>query len=219
MPTLIHQDKFDTGGTWNLTEGSPTIGSSPATPIGGNSVELNPAAAAESIRYNVFDNTQSRVVVGLWVRFSAFSSSGESRFIGVWGGTGTTFGLMRILPSGSTGLIGDGTPTIPNAYRSGADLSLDTWYWMQMMFDKTADPWELRGNIEGFSVWNTTATATAGTFPSTAYVKIGTDLTTNTYTMYVGYLKIGTAASDDDWWEEPSGDIGKRVEALSWLGS
>lgn len=201
MPTLIEEDKFETGGTWDSTEGTPTIVSTPVPQSATRSVHLNPSGAAESIRYNSFNGTQSRVVVGMWLRVVSPSGSGEARLMGIWCGAGTTFALQKLLVSADMAVSMDGTPSVGSQYK-GSAIATDTWYWSQIMVDISANPWEVRGKIDG-AEWSGTGAAAGSTIPSSGYVKIGTDLT-NTYTVYVGHLKIGTASSDSDWWPEPA---------------
>lgn len=211
MPTLIFEDEFGTFGTWNGKSGSPTILTSPAPASGWRTLELN--ALNEFVFWNIPDNGYTRVVFGVWLRFPAFPSVTGTRVFKI--DYGLTEGWMRITASGEPIIRADGTPTMSDA-NSGLNLSLNTWYWTQLMADVSANPWELRFKL-GSTVIQTTGAAAASNLNNGNFLLGNTS--GESLTFYYANPMMGVAADDDDWWGQPFGFVPRELmtgRATSW---
>lgn len=197
MPTLVFEEKFEGAGTWTGSAGSPTIVSSIQPPSGGKSLQCN--AIGEYVYWDIPDNGYTRVVLGVWVQWDTFPAASITRAFKIDGDT--TEGWCRISSSGEPNIIGDGSPSMSSTFL-GSNLSTDTWYWCQIMFDKSANPWELRAKINS-TVISTTGAAAASNM-NTGNWLLGNTAGGEALTVYYGHAKMGSAASDDDWWDTPT---------------
>jgi hypothetical protein len=207
MPTLILEDQFTTGGTWTASAGTPVIGSSPAPPDGGNSLECN--AAGDYVYWDIPNSGYTRCVWGVWVYFDTFPATTTTHCFKL--DSGPSEGWLSTEASGQ--LVGNssGTPTIAGFTVAGA-VAIDTWHWLQIMYDVSANPWEMRLNVNG-TVGSGTGAAAASNLNPGIFL-LGNTAGGNAYTVYFGHPKAGVAADDNDWWAVPS-----AVETQSYYAS
>lgn len=199
MPTLIAEDTFETGGTWNGSAGSPTIVTTPVPVSSTRSLECN--AIGEYVYWNIPDSGYTRCVFGVWVRWDTFPTSTTTRVFKI--DSGPCEGWMRQDNSGNANIIGDGTPGIGVTYL-GQNLVVDTWYWCQIMFDVSANPWEIRGKVDNYTVISNTGAATATNLNPGNFL-LGNTSGGEALTVYYSHAKMGVATDDNDWWTAPTG--------------
>lgn len=196
MPSLIGQDLLNSGGTWTSSSGTPTIVSAPAPPSALNSLLCD--ANNDRVTWQIADVGYTRLVLACWINFASFPGS-VTRVFKI--DAGLSEGWVAQQASGQPSVSSDGTPTITRVF-SGVDYQLNTWYWTQVMYDVSANPWEVRLNANGTVVANTGAAAAsnldAGNFT------IGNTGIGDTITVYYGHIMMGVAADDNDWFAQPS---------------
>lgn len=195
MPTEIFEDQFGTFGTWNGKSQSPTLLTTPAPATGWRTLEIS--ALNEFVFWNIPDNGYTRVVFGVWLRFPAFPSATGTRVFKI--DADTTECWMRITSSGEPIIRADGTPTMSDA-NSGINLSLNTWYWTQLMVDVSANPWQFQFK-RGSTVVQTTGAAAASNMNNGNFLLGNTS--GESLTFYYAHPIMGVAADDNDWWGEP----------------
>ena len=196
---------------WTSSSGTPSRVSSPLHGYETKSLEINPSAASEYVYYAAFGGSPTRVVAGFWVRQPSFAADIKLAKID----TGTGEAWIKITSGGELYIVGEGTPSMSSAL-SGYNLTVDTWEWVEMMVDKSANPWEYRLRVNG-SVASTTGAAAASNCGSD-FVLLGTTAT-ETYTAYYSYLNYGTATTDDSWLGEQSGPpVASGVSRMMLLG-
>lgn len=210
MPTLILEDKFADLANWT-TNGSPTVVSSPAPPSGGNALEIN--VLDEYVQWPIPDTGITRLVLGLWWQAGSWPVSATR----AWKiDAGPTEGWVRLRPNGETQIQSDGTPSIAGFFSTEV-MDIGTWRWVQLMYDVSANPWELRyRNSTGTVVSGTGAAAASNLNPGT--VTLGeTGGVGSATTQYFAHVKVGTAATDDDWWDMPTQVLG-HIGSISGVG-
>lgn len=196
MPTLITEDTFESGGTWDGSAGTPVIVSSPVPQSSTRALQLN--AIGEYVYWNIPDSGYVRCVLGAWIRFPSFPATNDTHVFKL--DFGPTEGWMVVNTSGQPYIRADGTPTMGSQYHS-ADLVADNWYWTQLMADVSANPWELKLNIGG-TVTTTTGAAAASNLNPGIFL-LGNTTGGDAITVYHGHAKMGVASDDNDWFAEP----------------
>lgn len=191
MATILVTDDFSAQ-NWSVSGGTPTRVSSPLHAYDPMSLQINPSGAAEYAQYAPFGSTPTRVVAGWWWRIEG--TPGSTQVVGAID-MGSCQGLLAIKNTGQMFIRADGTPTISEV-ATGFSPSLSTWYWLEFMVDKSANPWEIRSNLNGTVSSGTGAQAASNC--GSDYVVLGSELS-STYTAYYAYLNYGTAANDSDW--------------------
>lgn len=208
MPTLISEDKFETGGTWDTSAGTPTIVTTPVPVSSTRALECN--AIGDYVFWNIPNSGYTRCVMGAWVYLVAAPPSLVTRIMKV--DSGPSEGWLKFgTPLARPEIASDGTPTI-GPVTFATDYPTATWQWCQVMYDVSANPWEIRGKIAADPVVSNTGAAAASTLDPGIFL-LGNTAGGNTLTVYFGHIKMGVAADDDDWWPEPSSG-----SSLSLLG-
>lgn len=215
MPTLIFEDKFDTGGTWDVSAGTPTIGTSPAPPSAANSLQLN--AIGEYVYWNIPDSGYTRCVLGVWVYVNAIGTVDTKLFKIDAGPSEGFFHLHPTSPTWEYMIQGFGVPTMVAANGGiPSATAIQTWVWCQVMFDVSANPWQLQGNAHS-TVASTTGAATATNLNPGVFL-LGNTVGGDTLTVYYGHVKAGVAVDDNDWWSEPTATLSGNTSMLSFIG-
>jgi len=97
-------------------------------------------------------------------------------------------------------------------------MTIGIWRWVQLMYDVSANPWEMRYKPESQAVVANTGAASASNL-NPGLVALGeTGGVGEATTQYFGHVKIGIAANDDDWWDTPSGaqPSARWLSAVGW---
>lgn len=210
MPTLIFQDQFTTGGTWNTSNGTPVIVSSPVPPDGGKALECN--AIGDYVFWNIPDSGYTRCVWGCWWQCTSFGIATHSFKID----SGTSEGWLSLNDtSGEFFIIATGTPAMSSVF-SGVTPLINTWYWLQLMLDVSANPWELRFKVSG-TVISTTGAAAASNLDPGIFL-LGNTVGGSALTQYYAHAKAGVAVDDNDWWDAPAGATASDDPPMHRLG-
>lgn len=218
MPTLIREEKFVSGATWDGSADTPTIGASPAPPSGGNSLQCN--AIGEYVYWLIPDSGFTRCVLGTWVWVDTDPTVDSLCFKIDAGPSEGWFGLHPVVDAGKIEwyIRANGTPSMGNIYSAPAQFNLQEWTWCQVMYDVSANPWELRSKV-GSTVVSTTGAAAASNLNPGLFL-LGNTAGGSAYTVYFGHMKAGVAATDDDWWDAPLPARGyQRLYGPALLGS
>lgn len=202
MPTVQATDDFnhaiDAGYYTDGFFGTPTAVSSPLYQSQPKSLEIITGAGATGVRENLTGTPTHG-----WMAFP-FRTSAVADVIQVANFWAAGFSEAGTLNMTSTGLY------VTLATDSTAiAISANTWYWVEMIYDVSANPHELFLKVGGTTVSTTSAVA-ATTVESAQLL----GQFTPSKTFHYGLWKYGSAASDSDWLGEPT-----EGAAIAWIGA
>lgn len=196
MPTIQRVDDFVTQ-NWSTSSGTPLRVATPLHAQEKSSLEISTSAALEYVIYSAFGGTPTMVVCGFWFYLNALPAA-NTMIAKI--DMGPVEGRIRTNPSGQLYIAGDGTPTMASAFLAN-NLSIQTWYWIELLVDKSANPWVLKANRDGNIA--STSGAVAASNCGADFVMLGTN-GAETLTAYYSYLEYGTANNNTDWLGAPS---------------
>ena len=197
MPTVQGTDDFNhaidagfyTDGFFGtpVAVGTPLYASQPAT------LEIETPGGAEGVRHDL-SGSPTRGWAAFPFQTPALASGSFS--VANFSTPGGSSGQMLL---GSTGLF------IANSTNNGAETPItpDTWYWVEMIFDVSANPHQVYGRVNGVDMGAppTGHAVAADAIEFHQLVNFGDTGETALY----GWWQWGTAASISDWLGEPVG--------------
>ena len=142
--------------------------------------------------YSSFGGTPTRVVAGFWAYWASFPGA-DAMIAKI--DMGPCEARLIMQSSGEPYIKGDGTPTMGSVVY-GSNLVAGVWYWIELMADKTVNPWIFRARIHNATI-ETSGAATASNCGSD-FVLLGNNNSATHATRY-SLLKYGTSSTDDDW--------------------
>ena len=216
-PTMLYHEAF-TDELWtNSFQGTPTLIPWTSGPVQQNTVsgqpsslQINPAGATEYVFYESFSSfgeSPTRICAGFWFYLNALPAANreiaavsinlsDEAVVGV-----SSAGEIWISRDGGTGLTG-----------TGKIIPIQTWVWVELMVDVSANPWLLGVQVDGASeTWITNASA--ATNLNSGHLHIGPTGST-TLTAYYGLPHYAIPTTDYGW-------MGAQTWpwALSYVGS
>ena len=191
-PSVLFADDFSVQ-RWAASSGSPTRVTSPVHAPEQYSLEINPSASSEYVYYSPFGGTPTRVVAGFWWRMPSLPGANATMIGKI--DAGPTECRMRVDSSGAVFIAADGTPSMASVYL-GSDLVAGTWYWIEMMIDKSANPWVFRARINGTTF--STSGAAAASNCGGDFLMLGNN-ENETFSSNFSYPVYATASSATDW--------------------
>lgn len=213
MPTVQGIDSFDHGfdvpddydAFFNVDGVDPSAVTDPLYQGRLNSLRISPTGSNEGVRKNL-TGSPSRGWTGFPYRIAS-SPSGPQ-------------GISRLhsLTSNNNAAIAVTSTreifaffTTPGTVESGPVLDVDTWYWIEQIFNVIGDTHTLFWRVNGVDQVPVTVAGTAG--DSVQYAQLFS--TSGEATWYAGgYWAWGSAASDSDWLGEPVAGSGRRYKRL-----
>jgi len=210
MATIQVVDNFSTQ-AWASSSGTPVRGTTFLHGNEPNSLEISTTAANEFVYYSNFGGAPTRVMTGFWFYFSSFPGA-DAQIAKI--DVASCEARLIMQSSGEPYIKADGSPTMASQLY-GSNLSTGTWYWVELMLDVSANPWEFRAII-GATTLSTTG-ALAASDGGNGFVLLGTNRA-DTITCYYSYLHYGTATGDTDWFGEQSQSAGGTNVSAMMLG-
>lgn len=201
MPTIQGIDAYDHGfdvpADYDAVFGSPAAVTTPLYQNRLNTLEFLTASGNLGIRKNL-TGSPTLAWTGFPWRTNAYSTSPNLVQIANFS-TGSQVGRIWLNPTGvylnTVGTFGSITA-----------VSLNTWYWIEVIAELTGTTMNLFGRINGVDMDSSSDTVTAGqTWSYIQLLSLPGD-TAGVTTNYGGYWAWGTASSTADWLGEPSAE-------------
>lgn len=210
MPTVQGTDAFDHGfdvpADYDAKFGTPTAVTTPLYQSKLNTLEIN-SPGNEGVRKNI-TGSPSRGWMGFPIRIPASPTT-----------TSVVLAAMHSVTSNIQAKVQVNTSRVMGAYigggsvATGPTLAVDTWYWVELIYDASAATHALYWRVNG--VDQSLATVAATGSDTVNYGQILSGSGDGTLTWYCGgKWSWGSAASSTDWLGEPSAPSGDLVMSL-----
>lgn len=213
MPTIqggpdAFDHGFDVPVDYDNVFGTPTAVTDPLYQGRLNSLEIN-APGNEGVRKNYSGGT-TRAWVGFPIRFASFPTGGDTRVLTISAASDLAECFLYVNGSGQMYMnVG------PNFSTSSSALSLDTFYWIEAIFDVSTTTYSGTWRISG-SDQDDVDSGVLASASTCDYNQLLSFSGEGTMTWYAGgYWVWGSAASASDWLGEPSVEMGRRYKRLA----
>lgn len=212
MPTVQGTDDFnhviDAGYYTDGFFGTPTQVSTPTYQANPKTLSIVTTGGNVGARHNI-SGSPTRGWKGVALRLPALPTVGQDISVCGFQSTAVTVGRLHC---GSVGLY------LSNSSFNGTEfaISIDTWYWVEMIFDVSGNDHNVYGRI-GTSDMTSPAAHAAGASSALDFdqlISLGGD--TSGITEFYSLWKWGSAASNSDWLGEPTS--GGRLGAAQMVG-
>lgn len=209
MPTQQGTDSFDHGfdvpADYDAVFGSPTSAGSPL--YQGRNASLRIDAASGAATHGVRKNITGSPGLG-WMGFPLRISATPAGAV--------TLAALHSVTSDKQARIQVNASRVLGAYiaggslQTGATISVDTWYWIEMIYDATAATHSLYWRVAGSD--QTTATVSATGSDTCDFSQLFSLFDDASLTWYSGgYWSWGSASTSSDWLGEPSEPVADEV--------